>query len=163
MSMRPRKWTQSQHFYPIYGSWSREGTIGIPTGYMLDDRGIRVWLLAGQELFLICRLARHAGAYTSGTGACTLRGRRRIAHHSVVPRSRKMELYLYFPIRLHCVLRDEWCWVTPKTLPQLSNYHFGRNTAFRRGLRWFYSFPPGKPRYWACILGCTPPPPPYRY
>jgi hypothetical protein len=92
---------------------SRDSVVGIATGYGLDDRGVGVRVPVRSRIF---SSPRHPERFWGPPNLISNgyrglfprrengRGVRLTIHLQLVPRSRKCELYIHSPIRLHGVV-----------------------------------------------------------
>jgi hypothetical protein len=110
----------------IFGSW--DSVVGIATGYGLDDRRVGVRIPEGSRSFSSLRRPdrlwvppsllsnEYRGFFSWGKAAETWSW----PHLQLVPRSRKVDLYIHSPIRLHGVVL--YYLSTGTNLPFLPSY-----------------------------------------
>jgi hypothetical protein len=94
----------------------RDGSVGVTAGYEQDGRGIEVWFTAGARDFpLLHSFQTCSGAHVASCltdtgrhfpGEKMVRGLKLAIHLPLALRSKKAELYIHSPIRLHGVVRN---------------------------------------------------------
>jgi hypothetical protein len=104
----------SKHICVVYTILGEHSSDGIATGYGMEDRKVGVRVPVGSRIFSLHVVP--PSLLSNGYRGLSGRGVKLTPHH-LVPRSRKVELYLHSPIRRHGIVLKQLS--TGTTLPYL--------------------------------------------